>query len=50
MKKLLKIIPMLAILGGFLLNSSNVLNEQKKQTETEAKQTIVLYSQDPGGW
>lgn len=41
---------MLAVLGGFLLNSSNVPIEQTKQTATEAKQPIVLYSQDPGGW
>ncbi|HIE8455389.1 TPA: hypothetical protein ACXPT9_004389 [Bacillus cereus] len=50
MKKLLAIIPMLAVLGGFLLNSSNVPNEQTKQTAAEAKQPIVLYSEDPGGW
>ncbi len=50
LKKLLAIIPMLAVLGGFLLNSSNVPNEQTKQTAAEAKQPIVLYSEDPGGW
>jgi len=50
LKKLLAIIPILAILGGFLLNSSNVPTKQIEQTATEAKQPIVLYSQDPGGW
>lgn len=41
---------MLAVLGGFLLNSSNVPNEQTTQAAVEAKQSIVLYSEDPGGW
>lgn len=47
---------MLAVLGGFLLNFSNVPNvpnvpnEQTKQMAAEAKQSIVLYSEDPGGW
>lgn len=50
LKKLLAIIPMLAVLGGFLLNSSNMPSEQVKQTVAEAKQPIVLYSEDPGGW
>ncbi|GAB6725418.1 hypothetical protein [Bacillus cereus] len=50
MKKLLAIIPMLAVLGGFLLNSSYMPSEQVKQTVAEAKQPIVLYSEDPGGW
>ncbi len=50
LKKLLAIIPMLAVLGGFLLNTSNMPNEQVKQTAAEAKQPIVLYSEDPGGW
>lgn len=48
MKKFLVIIPMLAVLGGFLLNSSNAPKEQPKQAASE--QPIVLYSQDPGGW
>ncbi|MGE8057332.1 hypothetical protein ACQKOD_26290 [Bacillus mycoides] len=48
MKKFLVIIPMLAVLGGFLLNSSNAPKEQTKQAASE--KPIVLYSQDPGGW
>ncbi|MEC5241177.1 MULTISPECIES: hypothetical protein [Bacillus cereus group] len=46
MKKILAIIPVLAVLGGFLLNSATDVKEQKQ----EAKAPIVMYSNDPGGW
>lgn len=46
MKKILTIIPVLAILGGFLLNSAT----DKKEVQQEAKAPIVMYSNDPSGW
>lgn len=46
MKKILALIPVLAVLGGFLLNSATDVKEPKQ----EAKASIVMYSEDPGGW
>ncbi|WP_180988357.1 hypothetical protein [Pseudomonas brassicacearum] len=46
MKKILASIPVLAILGGFLLNSAT----DTKEVKQEAKGPVVMYSNDPGGW
>ncbi|MES5896929.1 hypothetical protein [Bacillus cereus group sp. RP43] len=48
MKKILSILSVLAVLGVFVLNSSNVVKEQPKQsgvTETTQYKMMV----DPGG-
>ncbi|MBT2577406.1 hypothetical protein J7E43_08285 [Bacillus sp. ISL-8] len=47
MKKILSIIPVLMVLGGFLVSDSEFAKEQPKQ---EASAHVYTYMSDPGGW
>lgn len=47
MKKILSIIPVLMVLGGFLVSHSDLSKEQPKQ---KASAHVYTYMSDPGGW